>query len=57
VLHRIIIEQVASMMVLPNKLPISLSEDVPAQVLRTPEPEVSDSCTLLQMTLFFHIYL
>ncbi|KAF4523779.1 hypothetical protein B566_EDAN009011 [Ephemera danica] len=39
ILHRIIIEQVAAMMVLPNKLPIALSEDVPAQVLRTPEPE------------------
>ncbi|CAB3376533.1 Hypothetical predicted protein [Cloeon dipterum] len=39
VLQRIITEQVAAMMVLPNKYPIVLSEEVPAQVLKTPEPE------------------
>ncbi|XP_059474297.1 extended synaptotagmin-2 [Neocloeon triangulifer] len=39
VLQRIISEQVAAMMVLPNKFPILLSEEVPAQVLKTPEPE------------------
>ncbi|KAL1132759.1 hypothetical protein AAG570_010711 [Ranatra chinensis] len=38
-LRRIIIEQVAAMMVLPNKLPIILSEVVPAHVLKFPEPE------------------
>jgi Ca2+-dependent lipid-binding protein len=39
VMQRIITEQVAAMMVLPNKYPIVLSEEVPAQVLKTPEPE------------------
>ncbi|XP_046399641.1 extended synaptotagmin-2 isoform X6 [Ischnura elegans] len=39
ILRRIIVETVASMMVLPNKLPITLSENVPARILRTPEPE------------------
>jgi hypothetical protein len=34
------VEQVASMMVLPNKLPITLSDEVPATVLKMPEPEV-----------------
>jgi hypothetical protein len=40
ILRRIIVEQVASMMVLPNKLPIRLSDEVPATVLKMPEPEV-----------------
>ncbi|KAG8234694.1 hypothetical protein J437_LFUL015348 [Ladona fulva] len=39
ILRRIIVETVASMMVLPNKWPITLSENVPARILRTPEPE------------------
>ncbi|PNF25333.1 hypothetical protein B7P43_G10919 [Cryptotermes secundus] len=39
ILRRVIVEQVASMMVLPNKLPIRLSDDVPATVLKMPEPE------------------
>ncbi|XP_071446614.1 extended synaptotagmin-2-B isoform X2 [Hetaerina americana] len=39
ILRRIIVETVASMMVLPNKLPITLSENVPARILRSPEPE------------------
>lgn len=38
-MQRIISEQVAAMMVLPNKYPIVLSEEVSAQVLKTPEPE------------------
>ncbi|XP_024084996.1 extended synaptotagmin-2 isoform X3 [Cimex lectularius] len=38
-LRRIIVEQVAAMMVLPNKLPIILSDAVPAQVLKFPEPQ------------------
>lgn len=41
VLRRIIIEQIASMMVLPNKLPIKLSDIVEAAELKVPEPEVS----------------
>jgi len=39
ILRRIIVEQVASMMVLPNKLPIQLSDAIPATVLKMPEPE------------------
>lgn len=39
-LRRIIIEQVAAIMVLPNKLPITLSDEVPAFTLKMPEPEV-----------------
>ncbi|KAK9512887.1 hypothetical protein O3M35_001202 [Rhynocoris fuscipes] len=39
VLRRIIVEQVSAMMVLPNKLPIILSDVVPAQVLKFPEPQ------------------
>ncbi|XP_046681836.1 extended synaptotagmin-2 isoform X2 [Homalodisca vitripennis] len=38
-LRRIIVEQVAAMMVLPNKLPIKLSEAVASSTLRFPEPE------------------
>lgn len=38
ILRRIIVEQVARMMVLPNKLPIQLSDAIPAQVLKMPEP-------------------
>lgn len=38
-LRRIIVEQVAAIMVLPNKLPITLSDDVPAHSLKMPEPE------------------
>lgn len=39
-LRRIIVEQVANMMVLPNKLPIRLSDEVPSNTLKLPEPEV-----------------
>lgn len=45
-LRRIIVEQVANMMVLPNKLPIQLSDAVPGTALKTPEPEVSFSDVL-----------
>uniref|UniRef100_A0A1L8DZP3 Putative synaptotagmin-like mitochondrial-lipid-binding domain protein n=2 Tax=Nyssomyia neivai TaxID=330878 RepID=A0A1L8DZP3_9DIPT len=38
-LRRIIIEQVGAIMVLPNKLPITLSDEVPAFTLKMPEPE------------------
>ncbi|KAH8311734.1 hypothetical protein KR044_007758, partial [Drosophila immigrans] len=40
-LRRIIVEQIGNVMVLPNKLPISLSEEVSAVALKMPEPEVS----------------
>lgn len=39
ILRRCIVEQVAKMMVLPNKLPIKLSDEIPTIDLRMPEPE------------------
>ena len=42
-LRRVIVEQIASFMVLPNKLPITLSDEVPSMALKMPEPEVSIS--------------
>ncbi|XP_063833789.1 extended synaptotagmin-2-A isoform X3 [Ostrinia nubilalis] len=39
ILRRCIVEQVARMMVLPNKLPIKLSDEIPTVDLRMPEPE------------------
>lgn len=41
ILRKIITEQVAAMMVLPNKLPIKLSDVVESATLKIPEPEVS----------------
>lgn len=41
ILKRIIYDTVASMMVLPNKLAVKLSEEVDTMELKTPEPEVS----------------
>ncbi|XP_059218409.1 extended synaptotagmin-2 isoform X3 [Stomoxys calcitrans] len=38
-LRRIIVEQIGNIMVLPHKLPITLSEEVPATALKMPEPE------------------
>lgn len=38
-LRRIIVEQIGAVMVLPNKLPITLSDEVPAISLKMPEPE------------------
>lgn len=43
ILRRIVVETVASMMVLPNKFPIKLSEEVEAVELKAPEPEVINS--------------
>lgn len=40
VLRKVIVEQISNMMVLPNKLPIVLSETVPAVAIKLPEPEV-----------------
>lgn len=40
-LRKIIIEQIGAIMVLPNKLPITLSDMVPAAALKMPEPEVN----------------
>ncbi|KAJ8920620.1 hypothetical protein NQ315_004759 [Exocentrus adspersus] len=39
ILRRIVVETVASMMVLPNKFPIKLSDEVEAVELKAPEPE------------------
>ncbi|XP_046414183.1 extended synaptotagmin-2 isoform X1 [Neodiprion fabricii] len=39
VLRKAIVEQIGAIMVLPNKLPITLSPDVPPELLKTPEPE------------------
>lgn len=39
-LRRIIVEQIGAIMVLPNKLPITLSDAVAAHDLKMPEPEV-----------------
>ncbi|XP_055637843.1 extended synaptotagmin-2 isoform X2 [Toxorhynchites rutilus septentrionalis] len=39
ILRKIIVEQVAAIMVLPNKLPIVLNDAVPALLLKMPEPE------------------
>ncbi|XP_055547889.1 extended synaptotagmin-2 isoform X5 [Wyeomyia smithii] len=39
ILRKIIVEQVAAIMVLPNKLPIILNDSVPALSLKMPEPE------------------
>lgn len=42
-LRTIIVEQVASMMVLPNKFPIKLSDVVAPEELASSDPEVTDS--------------
>lgn len=39
-LRKVIIEQIGAIMVLPNKLPITLNADVLASTLKMPEPEV-----------------
>lgn len=61
-LRRIIVEQVANMMVLPNKLPILLSDEVPANNLKTPEPEVRSDRFIPYQTgfhapVFFYCFL
>lgn len=39
-LRKVVVEQVASVMVLPNKIPVKLSEDIEAEELKAPEPKV-----------------
>lgn len=39
-LRKVIVEQIGAIMVLPNKLPITLNADVLASTLKMPEPEV-----------------
>lgn len=53
-LRKIIVEQVAAMMVLPNKLPIKLSDAVASNTLKFPEPEVSQYYI---HTLYFYFLL
>lgn len=40
ILRKVISQQVAALMVLPNKLPIVLSKDIPTHIVKLPEPEV-----------------
>ena len=39
-LRKVIVEQIGAIMVLPNKLPITISDTVLASALKMPEPEV-----------------
>lgn len=48
-LRKVVVEQVAAMMVLPNKFPIKLSEDIEAAELKAPEPKV---CLILFLLRF-----
>lgn len=41
ILRKTIIEQIAAILVLPNKIIIPLSEEIPMESLKIPEPEVS----------------
>jgi len=41
-LKKIVVDQLAAFMVLPNKLPIQLSDNIPSCVLRCPQPAVSN---------------
>lgn len=61
-LRKVIREQVAAIMVLPNKLVIPLSAEVPAEVLKMPEPEVKPfsfdfSCTSAWISVYVWIKL
>lgn len=44
-LRKIIIDQVGAVMVLPNKLPITLNDSISAATLKMPEPDVCDHQT------------
>jgi len=41
ILRKTIIEQIAAIVVLPNKIIVPLSEEVPMETLKIPEPEVN----------------
>jgi len=41
IIRKVIAQQVAALMVLPNKLPIVLSNEIAAHIVKLPEPEVS----------------
>lgn len=57
ILRRCIVEQIAKMMVLPNKLPIKLSDEVPTVDLRMPEPEVHLLITYVCVLIVLRYYL
>jgi hypothetical protein len=46
VLRKVISQQVAATMVLPNKLPIVLSNEIATHIVKLPEPEVSFKCNI-----------
>jgi len=56
VLRKVISQQVAATMVLPNKLPVVLSNEIPTHVVKLPEPEVCNSIVISNSTLIV-IYL
>lgn len=41
ILRKTIVEQIAAIVVLPNKIIVPLSEEIPMETLKVPEPEVS----------------
>lgn len=55
-LRKIIVEQIGAIMVLPNKLPITLNGDVQASTLKMPEPEVSGDTGSLNTFVIGHPY-
>lgn len=60
-LRRIIVEQIGTIMVLPNKLSISLSNEVPSITLKMPEPEVipfleNDNFSIIFSIIFFQYF-
>lgn len=50
-LRKVIIEQIGAIMVLPNKLPITLNADVLASTLKMPEPEVGSRLWLVMKNI------
>lgn len=65
ILRKTIVEQIAAIVVLPNKIIIPLSEEVPMESLKIPEPEVSSAkmshithyisyfCFIINILIFF----
>lgn len=54
-LRKVVVEQVAAMMVLPNKFPIKLSEDIEAAELKAPEPKVIFVLNMFGVCLSFFL--
>lgn len=55
-LRKIIIEQIGAVMVLPNKLPITLNDTVAAAILKMPEPEVSSVKLFTELRKFTNYF-